>query len=128
MGQVQTKLPLPDEFAGENVLIEVLGGGQQASQAYYSNSLQVDIAANYGQLQVRHSESERAAMAKVYVKVYAEIDGQPKFYKDGYTDLRGKFDYASLSTNQLGQVKRFSILVMSEDHGALVREVLPPQQ
>ena len=46
-----------------------------------------------------------------------------KFYKDGYTDLRGKFDYASVSTNELDNVKKFSLLVMSEDKGALIREV-----
>ena len=52
----------------------------------------------------------------------------PKFYKDGYTDLRGKFDYVSLNTNELDQVQRLSLLVMSDDNGALVREVNPPQR
>ncbi len=48
------------------------------------------------------------------------------FYKDGYTDLRGKFDYASLSTSKLPNVERFAILIMSEDSGAVVREASPP--
>jgi hypothetical protein len=51
-----------------------------------------------------------------------------KFYKDGYTDLRGRFDYASLSTDDLGGVRKFAILILSEDHGALVREATPPKQ
>ncbi|MBS0203885.1 MAG: hypothetical protein JSS49_13350, partial [Planctomycetes bacterium] len=54
--------------------------------------------------------------------------GQAKFYKDGYTDLRGRFDYASISTNDLDQTTRFSILILSEAHGALVREASPPKQ
>jgi hypothetical protein len=35
-------------------------------------------------------------------------------------ELRGKVDYASLSTSDLGQVERLSILVMSEKDGATV--------
>ena len=32
----------------------------------------------------------------VYVKVFVRISGSgtAQFYKDGYTDIRGKFDYA----------------------------------
>ena len=36
------------------------------------------------------------------MKVYARMkDGNVRFYKDGYTDLRGCFDYTSLNTNEL---------------------------
>ena len=28
-----------------------------------------------------------------HVKVYADTNQGPVFFKDGYTDLRGKFDY-----------------------------------
>ena len=69
------------------------------------------------------------AAAKVYVKVFARMqDGQIQFYKDGYTDLRGWFDYATLSTDALPQVQQFAILVLSEQDGAVVREVNPPKQ
>ena len=51
-----------------------------------------------------------------------------KFYKDGYTDLRGYVDYTSLNTNELVFVDRFSILVLSEAHGAVVREAGPPKR
>ena len=65
----------------------------------------------------------------MYVKVYARMkDGNVRFYKDGYTDLRGCFDYSSLSTNELDFVDRFSILVLSDEYGALVRETNPPKQ
>ncbi|MFT5468912.1 MAG: hypothetical protein ACI8UO_004025, partial [Verrucomicrobiales bacterium] len=53
-------------------------------------------------------------------------DGSVKFYKDGYTDLRGKFDYASLNTNEIEQVQEFAILVVHDEHGSLVKEVKPP--
>ena len=55
-------------------------------------------------------------------------DGKVKFYKDGYTDLRGRFDYTSLSTNELDFVKKFSLLVLSEKFGAVVQEAAPPKR
>jgi len=42
-------------------------------------------------------------------------DGQIKFYKGGYTEIRGRFDYASLSTNDIETAQRFSILILSDD-------------
>jgi hypothetical protein len=63
------------------------------------------------------------------VKVYARLaDGQVKFYKDGYTDLRGRFDYASVSTPERTPVGRFAILVLADDRGAVIREAGTPQQ
>ena len=63
------------------------------------------------------------------MKVYARMkDGRVRFYKDGYTDLRGRFDYTSLNTNELDFASRFSILVMSETDGAVVREAAPPKR
>ena len=55
-------------------------------------------------------------------------DGSVRFHKDGYTDLRGKFDYASLSTSDLDGTTRFSVLIMSDQHGATVKEVQPPKR
>ena len=66
---------------------------------------------------------------KTYCKVYAKLkNGQVRFYKDGYTDLRGRFDYTSLSTNDLDNVEKFSVLVMNDDLGATVREAIPPKR
>jgi hypothetical protein len=63
------------------------------------------------------------------VKVYSKMKGgEVRFYKDGYTDLRGRFDYASLSTNELDNVERFAVLVMSDTDGAIVREAAPPKR
>ena len=48
------------------------------------------------------------------------------FYKDGYTDLRGRFDYASLNTSDLKSFDKFAIFVMSDEYGSLIREAIPP--
>ena len=62
-------------------------------------------------------------------KVYARMkDGSVRFYKDGYTDLRGRFEYASLNTNDLEYVDRFALLILSDEHGAVIREAAPPQR
>ena len=47
--------------------------------------------------------------------------------KDGYTDLRGRFDYTSLNTSGIEAAEKFAILIMSEEHGAVVREADPPK-
>ena len=86
------------------------------------------------------------------MKVYARLNnGTVRFYKDGYTDLRGRFDYASLNGGggqpqpgpaeaapkngldyqmlkpaELGNVEKLSILILSETNGAATREVKPP--
>jgi hypothetical protein len=66
-------------------------------------------------------------LPKVYVKTYVRgADGQVKFHKDGYTDLRGRYDYVSVNTPERQAIDRFAVLVLSEEHGALIRDVGPP--
>jgi hypothetical protein len=121
-------LDLPAEYANRNVVIEATGGGLQRSQTYTPHSLNLQMQENYGQLRVLHADTDKP-LVKVYVKVYARYqDGRVEFYKDGYTDLRGRFDYSSLSTDDLAQVERFAVLVLSDADGALVREVPPPKR
>ena len=42
--------------------------------------------------------------------------------------LRGKFDYTSLNTDDMGAVSQFAVLIMSEEHGSVVETAKPPQQ
>lgn len=126
--QTAMELQLPEALQNQNVLVEVEGAGLRQSRPFYSNDLSVQTMDNYGQLLVTDAKSGKPLSA-VYCKVYARMnDGQVAFYKDGYTDLRGRFDYTSLSTSQLDQVERFSILILSETQGAEVREVAPPKR
>lgn len=119
-------LTLPEKFESKNVLVEVSGGGKTDSVAVYSNQLKVRIAENYGRVDVLKDSGE--ALSGAYVKVYARMKGgDVRFFKDGYTDLRGRLDYTSLSTDEIERVEKLSVLIMSDDHGSLVREVSPPQ-
>ncbi|HEV3145381.1 MAG TPA: hypothetical protein VGZ47_15925, partial [Gemmataceae bacterium] len=126
--QKKLEMKLPEVLWKRNVLVEISAGGKTRSEPYYANAMEVKLSENYGQLRVTDSASGKA-LSKVYVKTYARLaDGTVKFYKDGYTDLRGRFDYASVSTPEKAPITRFSILVLSDEHGALIREANPPQQ
>jgi len=96
-------VPLPAEFAKANVLVEIVAAGQRKAQAYHANTLKLTLTENYGRLETRDSSNNRA-VSKAYVKVYARLkNGTVRFFKDGYTDLRGRFDYASLNGAAPGQ-------------------------
>jgi hypothetical protein len=126
-GQETHVFALPREYQSANVLVEITGGGITKAEAAYANELDIQVSEGFGRLQVRHANDKRA-LSKVYVKVFADQNGTPVFYKDGYTDLRGKFDYASLSTGDLDSTTRFSVLIMSDKFGATVKELQPPKR
>ena len=144
---------LPEEFAKSSVLVEILGAGLRKTQAYHANTLKLTLSESYGRLEVRDTVENKPVTA-AYVKVYARLrNGTVRFFKDGYTDLRGKFDYASLNggegpatarrggtssrgagldiqmlkPGELDQVERLALLVVTDAHGDEVREVAPPQ-
>lgn len=150
--QTTLDLALPAEFAKANVLVEVLGAGQRKTQAYHANTLKLTLAENYGRLETRDATTDKP-LPKAYVKVYARLNnGTVRFFKDGYTDLRGRFDYASLNgpenaapqptpyeaapangldyqmlkPAELHNVEKLSLLILSDTHGATVKEVNPP--
>jgi hypothetical protein len=123
-----TRVDLPAEFHAAHVIVEVVAAGLQKSQIHYAHALLVQVSETYGQLRVARKD-DGAPCPKAYVKAYARMrGGQVVFYKDGYTDLRGRFDYASLSTDELDQVERFALLVLHDQHGAVIREAEPPKR
>ncbi|HRU18937.1 MAG TPA: hypothetical protein P5125_01140 [Kiritimatiellia bacterium] len=127
-GQNGLTVDLPPEFAGKNVLVEALAGGARRTQAYYANTLKVRKIESYGQLVVTQTATGKPVPG-AYVKVYArQPGGEVKFFKDGYTDLRGRFDYVSLNTREAETAERFAVLVLSDAFGAIVFEAPPPKQ
>ncbi len=121
-------LAIPDKLKNKNLVIEVTGGGLTRNLVLYANSLVVYHSPNMGRLQVLTKQGLQP-LEGAYVKVYSrDNSGAVKFYKDGYTDLRGQFDYTSLSTNDLDTTQRFSLLVLHPQHGTSVRESEPPKR
>lgn len=122
----RTIVPIPASLAGQNLVASAEAEGLRASVAHYAHDLAVEIAHSHGELRVLRA-STQAPMPATYVKVYArQKDRAVQFYKDGYTDLRGRFDYATLSTDDLDHTARFAILLVSDEAGATVVEAPPP--
>jgi hypothetical protein len=107
----------------------VSAAGKTRAVPYFASAMDVKMTESYGQLKIIDPAASGRPLSKVYVKVYARLaDGSVKFHKDGYTDLRGRFDYASVNTPERQAIERFAMLVLSEGHGAVIRETAPPQQ
>merc|ERR1712173_285094 len=104
-------------MGGENYFYEVTGNDFCVTGAIYLNGFEVQRSES--QIRVIRRK-ERTPVVKAYVKVYAQTAAEPDgvFYKDGYTDLRGRFDYRTVCTNHLEEVERFAILVKTISNGA----------
>ena len=125
---IEVALEIPQEMKNKNLVIETTGGGLTKNIVLYSNSLVLNLSPNMGRLQVLTKQGLQP-LEGAYVKVYArDNSGAVKFYKDGYTDLRGHFDYTALSTNDLDSTQRFALLVLHSEHGTTVRESEPPKR
>ena len=121
-------IELPEIYQNKNLIVEMTAQGKQQSHVCYANSLQLQIMENYGQLRLTHSETH-APLPKAYVKVYAQMTNKDiQFHKDGYTDLRGRFDYVSLNTEELDLIEKFALLVIDETYGSVTREVKVPKK
>lgn len=117
---------IPEALRRQTLALEVLGAGQRQQLTRFADDLDVRLSPGSGQLQVRHATTGKPLPA-TYVKVYVErADGSVAFHKDGYTDLRGRFDYASLGDGSVGVAKRIALFISHDQAGATVREVLPP--
>ncbi|MEZ6184492.1 MAG: hypothetical protein R3F62_05705 [Planctomycetota bacterium] len=124
----ETRVALPAALDGQNLVVELVGAGRREAKVHYANRLSVQLAQGMGQLSVAARE-DGTPVVGAYVKVYTRRSGgDTRFYKDGYTDHRGRFDYASLSTDDLDGAERFAILVLSSERGAVIREASPPSR
>jgi hypothetical protein len=122
----RTLVPIPSALAGANLVIEVVAAGLRKAVPHYAHDLGIQLAHAFGQVRVVRASTQQPLPA-TYVKVYArQQGGQVSFFKDGYTDLRGRFDYATLSTDDLDRVERFALLVAAGDAGATILEAPPP--
>ena len=89
-------LNIPEELKNKNFYIEVSSGKIKENEIYYSSLLKYSLIESIGEIKVMTPELK--PIPKVYVKCFCETNsGQIKFYKDGFTDLRGKFDYLKSS-------------------------------
>eukprot|EP00850_Spirogloea_muscicola_P019312 SM000188S03807 [mRNA] locus=s188:53312:63237:- [translate_table: standard] len=131
------KLELPQMLSTVNVLLEARGGGlQRMLSRFRTPRMTSEVIESQGVLTVRKILESGIAgppLPGAYVKVYARYRqdagqevGRVSYYKDGYTDRLGKFDYASVSTDELVKAEKLAILIAHRELGTLEREVAPP--
>lgn len=117
---------IPNEFANSNVVIDVVSAQIHHNITVYSNNLAVYITEKVGQLRVVHKQKSQP-ISKTYIKVYSKNkNGSVEFFKDGYTDIAGYFDYSTVSSLDISNVSKLSILVLSNQYGAVIKEAKPP--
>lgn len=116
---------IPEHLRKSNVFVQIKSLSKTTTLTYFSTSLNVQIIEAYAQIKVTNKDNK--PLSKVYVKTFSKNkSGEISFYKDGYTDLRGRFDYASLNSDNLNTIDKFSIFIMSDDLGSLIKEASPP--
>ena len=119
-------LGIPDELKNKNFYIEVISGKKREKEIYNSSLLKYSIIESIGEIKVMTPELK--PLSQVYIKCFCETNnGSIIFYKDGFTDLRGKFDYISLNNDLVNEVKTFSILMVSKDYGSIITTCSPPK-
>lgn len=117
-GSTRSTQVLPEEFRKGNILVAAESGEVKQLKILDSQAIEIRTRSAERTIQVIDPESGKA-LPKGYVKVYAESsDGSVAFHKDGYTDLRGKFDYLSHTAKDPSTVRRLAILISHPDKGS----------
>lgn len=134
-GNVHHYVDLPERYRGTNCIIEVVADRDDDDGVIrsvhplndHSMAVQFDRGNAMGQCRVvynnkKDKERFKRPIAGSYCKVYAkdEVTGKAVFYKDGYTDIRGRFSWRNLSTDQLARSSELSMFVQSPENGATV--------
>lgn len=117
---------IPEGLVYCNLIIRVYSDDVSSILTYYPSDLQVYVIDKLGQVKV---QKDGKPLMKVYVKCMAKNhSGRVYFYKDGYTDLRGTFDYYTLSVGEFTKNhKSFALLISSKEYGVQVfNEIAPP--
>mmetsp|Transcript_20411 Transcript_20411/g.17738 ORF Transcript_20411/g.17738 Transcript_20411/m.17738 type:complete len:386 (+) Transcript_20411:3508-4665(+) len=116
---------IPPNLQTSNLFIQLRANNKTLHTTYFSTSLQTQLIENYGQIKITDKDEP---LTKVYVKCFAKNhSGNVTFYKDGYSDLRGRFDYATLNSGDVSQIEKFALFVMSDEFGSLIVEAKPPK-
>ncbi|KAF9930409.1 hypothetical protein FBU30_000540 [Linnemannia zychae] len=140
-------IPILPQYLNTNVMISVRTTPPAANRVwktYYSQTIVVQCLELTGTIKVISKPPSSAKTKEAgrpirggYVKVYAEMkDNSTAFWKDGYTDLVGRFAYAQVSTGAstgtnggggIADVKRFVAFVDGGCEGCVVQTLpVPP--
>lgn len=92
--------------------------GQTKSILVYSyNSLSVAVTPEQGRIKIADKDS-LTSLSRVYVKVFVKTsDGRVNFFRDGYTDVTGGFNYFDVRGGGVGNIQKFSIFAEDRQKG-----------
>ncbi|ORX45405.1 hypothetical protein BCR36DRAFT_333217 [Piromyces finnis] len=133
------QVPLNKNYIQQQAIVEIQGGNDYFIKnkcIYQPSKLSIQINENLGIVRVfkpnsssNNKEKEYIIAPGVYVKVYSkDKSGKITFWKDGYTDLLGRFDYVTISSNSdILNIEKFSILILFNDTMSEIKEVDPPK-
>lgn len=120
-------ITIPEELQKDALFIQIKARDKFEIVKAFNSHLRVHTIEDYGLLNV--SDLTGKVLKSTYVKCFSKkTDGSVKFYKDGYTDFRGSFDYASLNSDGLTNIEKFGLFVYSKEHGSVILTAKPPSQ
>lgn len=129
---VTNAFEIPETIRNENLFIEIRANNEKLQKSefvtYVPFKLNCVVSKEFGIIKCFNPENNKP-VPKIYVKCFAKYNnGSIKFYKDGYTDLRGSFDYVSLNSDKIDNIDSFAMLVTSAEYGSKVLTEKPPQK
>lgn len=114
----ETIVELPPALRQGNVLVAAHAGTRDILRVLDSRAIDLRHTPESRTVQALDAATGQP-LAKAYIKVYAELTtGEVVFHKDGYTDLRGKFDYLTSTATDATRIKRLAVLVTDPKKGA----------
>lgn len=123
---------LPDHLSKQNLFIQLSlnekGFSKNQFISYVPFRLTSQLNQDFGIIKLTESNSKKP-VPKIYVKCFVKYkNGTISFYKDGYTDLRGSFDYVSLNKDEVNDLEKFALLIVGGEYGFKTLEATPPKK
>jgi len=124
----QTIVDIPEALRNCNSIVRLTWGDERKDVVVndYDNEIDVQVSEAIGEVRVISTEEKTAGgpVPGAYCKVYSKnSDDSVQFYKDGYTDCRGRFDFKNISTSDQKKAVRFALLVTTSNLGSAKVEI-----
>ena len=119
-------LQIPAPFDKKDMIIKVSSGKSKQVLVYSYNQLNVAVFADQGRLKITDKKTSKA-LSRVYVKVFAKTTGGAnQFFRDGYSDIVGGFNYFDVKTGVSG-VQQFGLFISDGEKGCVIMNIDAPQ-
>ncbi len=113
----EARVSLPEGLRKANLVVVATGADGRAEDRLELTPGALDVQVSRETRQLRVRDLKGRPLAGAYVKVYVRdaSGSETKFHKDGYTDLRGAFDYEAVSTDTDFRPAEFAVFVQGAD-------------